>query len=195
MLSINPSHIQTSDRLLLERLSQNDHLALKEIYDLFWERLYYFAYNILKDETVCDDMVQEIFVGLWEKRHSNTIKNLGGYLHKSVKFQCLKHIRSNKIAEDYISRFNHIRFLNQTEESIYFDELHCILNNSLDQLPDKCREIFRLSRFDQLSNREIAVKLDISIQTVKNQISKALQHIRISVDNVISLLLIITLLL
>ena len=194
-VSTNLSNIQSNHQSLLERLATNDHLALREIYDLFWERLYYFAYNILKDEMICDDIVQEIFVGLWENRHSNNIKNLGAYLHKAVKFQCLKHIRSHKIANDYINRINQIQFLNQTEEFIHFEELRGILNDSIDQLPEKCREIFQLSRFDELSNQEIANKLGISIQTVKNQISKALQHIRVSVDNVILMLLIINLML
>lgn len=180
---------------LLQRLKENDPEAFKKIYDRFWEDLYLFAYNVLKDETVCNDIVQDIFVDLWERRHKTEIQNLPAYLRRAVKFRCLKHIRSGKIAQHYIQRIEHVHFINQTEETIYYEELNFILGESIDQLPAKCKEIFRLSRFQHLSHQEIADQLGLSLQTVKNQISKACQYLKSSVGDIISILLTVILML
>ncbi len=185
----------TSYLFLLQRLKENDPEAFEKIYDRFWQELYVFAYNVLKDEAVCNDIVQDIFVDLWERRHETEIQNLPAYLRRAVKFRCLKHIRSGKIAQHHIQRIEQIHFINQTEDNLYYQELNVILSESINQLPTKCQEIFRLSRFQHLSHQEIADHLGLSLQTVKNQISKACQQLRSSVSNIISILLAIILML
>ena len=180
---------------LLQRLKENDHEAFEEIYNIFWEDLYVYAYNVLNDQDACNDIIQDIFIDLWERRHETDIRNLAAYLHRAVRFQCLKHIRSGKIAKGYLQKMDQVRTTNQTEEIIHFEELHAILDGSIEQLPSKCKEIFQLSRFHHLSHQEIADKLGLSLQTVKNQVSKACQQLRSSVDNVISILLAVTVIL
>ncbi len=177
---------------LLKRLKKGEGKVIEELFDTFWDKLYVFAFNIVSDSNVCDDIVQEIFTDLWVRRNELEIENLRGFLFQAVKFKSLKHIRSKKIAEQHLQRINQINVHNETEEKIYSEELMKLLDESIAKLPERCREIFILSRFDHLSNIQIADKLGLSIQTVKNQLSKALERLRLDVQSVTLMLPLIT---
>ena len=167
---------QNEEKLLAS--IKNDEQAFRIIYDRYWSRLFYYALNVLEDRTICEDIVQEVFVSLWQKSDSLKINNLSAYLLQSVKFQIFNHLRNGKIAQQYLERISFLQFHNDTEEQLIAKELESELTRLIDLLPERCRQIFLLSRFEHRSNQEIALQLGLSVQTVKNQISKALASLR-----------------
>ncbi|MBT34566.1 MAG: RNA polymerase sigma-70 factor [Thalassobius sp.] len=180
-----------SDDKLLVFIRKDEQAAFLEIYQRYWARLYKYAYNVIQNQPACEDIIQEIFLDLWNRRKELLISNLQAYLYKSVKFQIFKYLRKNEIEQKHLSLINKIQFVNNTEEYINVEELEQLLDKSISQLPEKCREIFYMSRFEQKSYQEIAQKLNISTQTVKNQVSKALKFIRASINSFIIILYIL----
>lgn len=172
-----------------------DHTkAFEEIYNHYSKELFFYAFRILNENNVCEDVVQNVFLDLWVKRKTLRIENLKAYLYRCVKNQVLNKIRDRKISDEELTRINIIDLGMDSSGHIEFDDLEKILNQQVSALPTRCRQIFELSRFEHMSNKEIAEKLGISVQGVKNQISKALMRIRQQLmDEEIILALIFTL--
>ena len=179
---------EISDDKLLTLIKKAEQAAFLEIYQRYWSSLYRYAYNVINNHQVCEDIIQEIFLDLWSRKNEVLIANLKAYLYKSVKFQIFKYLRHNEVEKKHLSLLNKVQFVNQTEDYINLEDLEKMLDKSISKLPAKCREIFYLSRFEQKSYQEIADKLNISTQTVKNQVSKALKFIRGSINSLTVLL-------
>ena len=167
-----------SDEELLNELKNGNTKAFDQIYNRHWKNLYIYTFNVLQNKELCEDIVQEVFVGLYKNIQKTTIAQLKGYLFKSAKFQIIKQIKKSAVRNKYLEQFNKVLFVNETEDSIHFQELESSLNQAISQLPEKCREIFILSKLQGQSHQEIAQSLSISVQTVKNQLSKALRILR-----------------
>ena len=180
-----------NDDYLLFTLKGNNAEAFDLIYSKYWKSLYLYAYNLLEDRLVCEDIVQDIFTQLYVRRKNLQISNLKSYLFQSVKFQVIKHLRRGKLMHHHIEAIQTIKFSNQTEEAINFKQLEESVAKCISELPDRCHEIFYLSRYKHLSNEEIAKKLGLSVQTVKNQISKAISYLHSKLDHVLLLLLLL----
>lgn len=178
-----------SDRGLLESFRNDDQTAFKEIYKRYWSKLFIYAYNVLHDKDVCEDIIQEVFANLWTRRKSLHIENVSAYLYQAVRFQIFKQFRQRKLIDRHASEIDTFISDHKTEESVEYKELHNRVENLISALPEQRRIIFQLSRNDELSNKEIASQLHISIQTVKNQISNALKSIRKSIKSIITLLI------
>lgn len=156
-----------------------DHAwALREIFDRYHLRLLRLAGGVLHDDELAKDIVQNVFIDLWNRRHSSEIRVLSHYLSRAVKYQVLKEIRDGRMAERHLRVATNLRFVNQTEESINHREVEIILEKAIDDLSPRCREVFTLSRYDNLSHREISRRLNISTKTVEAQIGKALALLR-----------------
>ena len=160
-----------------------DEQAFKIIYDQYWLALFQYAFNVLNDKTVCEDIVQQVFVSLWQKNENLEIENLSAYLFRAVKFQILKHLRNGKITQQHLDQITFLASYNDIEEKLVAKDLESQLKKLIGQLPERCRHIFTLSRFEHRTNQEIAQHLGLSIQTVKNQISKAINYIRQEMPN------------
>lgn len=166
------------DEALVAMLRDNQEWALKEVFNRHHLRLYRFATSILHDNEPAKDIVQDVFIDLWNRRHTSQIRQLSGYLLRAVKFQVLNHLRNGKLREHHLKVVQQVEFANQTEEAINFKETEHALKESLNQLPPRCRQVFFLSRFEYLSNKEISKRLNISNKTVEVQITKALAFLR-----------------
>lgn len=151
--------------------------AFDEIYHRYWEILVKTAYNVTQDKDVCFDCVQEVFVSLWSKRNSVEIKDLDRYLFRAVRLKVFEHLRRGNISQKHLDRMNFVVSSNHTEELINSRELNNQLKLSLSRLPDRCKEVFELSRFEQLANKDIAKRLNISLKTVEGHITKALKQL------------------
>ncbi len=151
-----------------------------------------YACNILEDHDLCEDIVQDIFTYLYLNRKTIHIDHPKSYFYQSVKFQVIRHLRKKKLSASYIERFTAIHFSNQTEELLNVKELEARIQQCLDKLPNRCKEIFYLSRYEQLRHEQIAEKLGISVQTVKNQVTKALNYLRDNVEYLATILLFIS---
>jgi|SRR5690606_1777611 len=166
------------DKDLIEKVRSGDHIAFKTIYDLYAPGLYYSAYNLLRDKEVCEDLVQDLFLALWAKRQSLEILSLKGYLYTAIKNRVLMVLRAGKIQIDPLAAevlSLHYSPHGELEER----EIQSILDENMEVLPARCKEIFQLSRREHLSNKEIAARLNISPKTVENQITIALRQLRL----------------
>jgi len=177
---MNPS--DRTDRELLDLLKTGDRHAFAIIYDRFFSPLYYTAIRILNDADLAKDVIQDSFIMLFEKADQRTILNLQAYLFQTVKYRCFMHLRAGRISQKHLQLMNLIITSNELEEEFDAKELQEKLDESIASLPARCREVFYLSRFECLPNREIASRLKISNKTVENQITKALKILHTSVD-------------
>lgn len=155
-----------------------DVKAFEEIYQKYASRMLTYALQILKEKEVCEDIIQNIFIDFWSKRETNTVENLEGYLFRAVKFQIFKYFRDTKFSDEDLTRLNLVEVSVSASKILEYQDLELAIKNSVDQLPSRCKEIFELSRFEHKTNQEIADLLGVSLQAVKNQISKALSAIR-----------------
>lgn len=171
---------QSDEKVLFEKIKNSDVKAFESLFHFYYGYLCLYAQKIIKNEAASEEIVQDLFVKLWEKREQLTIEtSVKNYLFRSVKNLCLNFIQHNKTKESY-SRF----ILSEAEKNPAFEEnfpeidLAGKIEESIQLLPEKRREIFRLSREEGLKYREIAKKLNISIKTVETQMSLAIKSLR-----------------
>jgi len=162
----------------------DDTVSFEEIYRQYWSKLYIYAFNVLRERDLCEDIVQEVFIDLWAKRQDVRITNLHSYLYQSVKYQIFNHFRKSKYKKQLLMKFDLIQTQNQLDESCEKQELKNQIKEVIYQLPEQRRIIFEMSKYEGLSNKEISEHLSISVQTVKNQISESLKFIRKSLNSV-----------
>lgn len=172
----------TDEGLLNRSRYYNDEKAFREIFDRYWAKLFLYAFNVLKEKETCEDIVQTIFIDLWTRKDNIEIENLSAYLYKAVKFQIFKRFRDSKITVQHEEHFMLTKLEHNMTEQIEANELSAHIRNFIDKLPQQRKVIFELSRFENLSNKEISEKLNISLQTVKNQISSAIKYLRKSIQ-------------
>lgn len=172
---------QVSDIQLWAAVKTNDELAFNELFKRYWVRLYKTANQYLKDGEASEEVVHDVFLNIWNRRAELEISSFPNFLLTAVRYQVYNRMRSAKspvIYEADHSAFTAIADTNQVEYKIEEEELYRIMYDHLEELPKRCREIFCMSRIDQLSNEEIAGRLGISKRTVENQLTVALRHLR-----------------
>ncbi|WP_163514743.1 RNA polymerase sigma-70 factor [Gelidibacter japonicus] len=167
-----------TNHALLKRIAVDDIKAFEELYQRYAGKMLVYALNILKKRDVCEDLVQNVFIDFWSKRKTNSIENVEAYLFRAVKFQVFNYFRDYKFSNEDLTRLNIVDVSMNAAKKMEYDELESTIQDVVNQLPPRCKEIFELSRYDHKSNKEIAETLNVSIQAVKNQISKALITIR-----------------
>lgn len=170
------------DADLLSLLRDDDRMAFEVIYNKYSSKAYAVAYNLFRDKDVCEDLVQELFVDLWTKRSSLNISSLEWYLRVAIKNRVLMYIRAKKATLD-LSAIAMLTERYSTDSKVLQSDISDILEEGVGRLPDRCREIFTLSRKEYLSNKEIALRLNISVKTVENQMTIALRHLRIGLTD------------
>jgi RNA polymerase sigma-70 factor (family 1) len=179
----------------LINLMQQDSLgAFKEIYARYWKILYAEAYKRLKNKDAAEEIVQELFTALWHKRYALSItQTLGGYLYASVGYRVIDYYRKELTRLKYKESLQLVysEADHSTEDAIMLNDLKLSINSIVNQLPDKCRSVYELSRVDHKTNKEIAQHLGISEKTVENHLTKALKRLRLSLNNYLLLLIIV----
>ncbi|WP_334641563.1 RNA polymerase sigma-70 factor [Pedobacter sp. CAN_A7] len=162
----------------------DNRIAFDEIYDRHWPKLYQSSFNVCRDREISMDVCQEVFIWLWEHRNSvHMISSLKGYLCAAAKYKLISYIRKGKVKQDFFTKIKDLPDSYTIEENLEVKELQQIIGQITDQLPIKCREIFRMSRNEHLSNKVIAERLGLSEKTVENQITIALKKIRSALGN------------
>jgi len=170
-----------TDQELTVLLKNGNHSAFTEIYHRYKRLLYTHAYQRLRNEQEVDDIIHELFTALWIKRDSLILKtNLAGYLYTAVRNRILDYVAHQKIESDYITSFG--KFLKLSENFTDFllreKQLSALIDKEIAALPPKMREVFEMSRKENLSHDEIATKLGITKKTVKSQVNNALKILR-----------------
>lgn len=171
-----------TDDQLQQLLNHGRKDAFEVIFERYWKRLYSYAFRIYAEEEICEDIVQEVFISLWEKSETSRILNLEGYLLRAVKYKIANHIRDLKFTETHLDILQNIPSPQQSENGIEYQEFEEKIFKEIQNLPPRSREVFLLSRFEHLSNIEISMKLNISIRTVETHISTALKHLKAHLD-------------
>jgi RNA polymerase sigma-70 factor (family 1) len=170
-----------SEEVLLARLRKGDTKAFELIFKKYWQRLYLIAKAKLVSHDDAEEVIQSIFSTLWEKRKTLLIKDLSHYLMVSVKNRILNHIRENITKERYWSHYR--SFLPQhndvTSEAVAFDDLDHALQDAVNSLPEKSREVFKLSRVEGRSNAEIANMLELSEKAIQYHLTKSLKSLKV----------------
>lgn len=170
---------QAQDEFLIKCLRQEDAKAFKEIYRRYWRRCYGLAFQKTSDKATAQDITQKIFVSLWERRHTLQIERLEPYLLAAVRYQVLKIIELRLSKEKFIQNIPpQYPHENMVENNIFLRDLMQALEKALLQLPEKTQEIYRLSRFEHLGGKDIALRLHVSEKTVEYHISQALKYLR-----------------
>jgi RNA polymerase sigma-70 factor (ECF subfamily) len=178
------------EELLWPRIRQGDQRAFQELFNAHYENLCFFAHRYLQDRDSTEDLVQEIFVKIWDKADQIDLKTkIRPYLYSSVRNACLNQIKHEKVKQEYASsKMSSFSF--EHSDSMEVMELEDRIAAAIESLPEKCREVFELSRFAGKKYAEIADELDISVKTVENQMGKALRVLRSELQDYYPLLLI-----
>jgi RNA polymerase sigma-70 factor (ECF subfamily) len=155
--------------------------VIETLFREHYQGLSRYAYSILKNQVEAEEVVQQLFVKLWEKRLDLEIwKDVRSYLYRSTYNASLNEVKRKKRHTMYVSTDPENGFQSDSDSSskIMSSELELQIENAIQTLPTKCAEVFRMSRYKEYSYKEIAEKLDISIKTVENHIGKALKLMR-----------------
>lgn len=170
-----------SDNDLVAYLQQGSQKAFEEIYTRYWYRLFGVAYQSLGTKEEAEELVQDIFENLWKKRQESIIQHLGAYLVVSTKHRCTNYIKSQinfrKFQEYQI--FHEIQQQSQSGEAvIHFTDLAEAVEKAMKNLPEKTCEIFKKSRFESMSVKEIALHFDLTEKAVEYHITKSLRVLK-----------------
>lgn len=155
--------------------------TFEDAYHRYWEKVYAVCYNNIRDVEIAKEMVQDIFKSLWERRAELELDNVERYLVRSAKLKAFEFIR-NKTTRQKIDEFNYqgcVNSSNCTEEQVLFNDLKENVNLLVDTLPCQCKRVYKMSREDGLSNREIAEKLTISERAVEYHITRAMRTLKL----------------
>ncbi|SEK55968.1 RNA polymerase sigma-70 factor [Olivibacter domesticus] len=180
-----------SDTATLSMLQQGNEEVFESVFKQHFNNLHAYAFTILKDAVSAEEVVQSLFLKLWEKKDVLTIQtSLKSYLYRATYNDCmniLKHLQVRQRHQDHVSYF-HDRTSENASSRLQENELKNELQKAINLLPEKCRTIFQMSRFEELKYQEIADQLDISIKTVENQMGKALKILRHALADYLPLL-------
>jgi len=156
-----PSISSTSDLELIEAIKNDDQKAYRALFDRYYKYLVVTAYAYVKEENTSRDLTQDVFFEIWKKR--NSLKNF----------------------EDSDETFD-VPDRAKVQEELEASQLQKVINETIENLPHRCRVIFVMRRMEELSLKEIAAKLDISPKTVENQLTKAIKILRAAVEPYVS---------
>jgi RNA polymerase sigma-70 factor (ECF subfamily) len=181
------------DGALLRRMEQDDEQAFRVIYERYWETMYAYVYNRLHVHESSQEIIQNVFFSLWDKRHALRITtSLPSYLFGASRHGLLNTLRAERVRLSYAADFS--VFMAQqhdhsNEEWQNLKDLERAIEESLAQLPEKCRTIYHMSRNQHLSIQKIAAQLNLSTKTVENNLTQALKHLRTSLGDFIALVI------
>jgi RNA polymerase sigma-70 factor (ECF subfamily) len=172
------------------------------VYSIYFPKLVRFAREFVLSTEDAENIIQDIFIYLWEHQEIlGSLSNLNAFLFVLVKNRCIDFIRQKKLVERKREEFEMVMdkelqlkmyALQQFDENaLSADDIEVILNNAINSLPEKCREVFILSRMEGLKYREIAERLNISTKTVENQIITALRKLRVELKDYLPLFIFI----
>jgi len=188
--------IQIPDSDILLAIRQGNERVFETVFKKHYQALCNYACGILKDMDDAEEVVQSIFLKFWEQRAEIEINvSLKSYLYRAVHNTCLNRLKHLKIQETYRQYVGD--YLENTHDSAtdILDkvELESRIGDALEKLPEQCRLIFKMSRFEELKYQEIADRLGLSIKTVENQIGKALKIMRTELADYLPIILLMML--
>ncbi|ERJ58873.1 RNA polymerase sigma-70 factor [Sphingobacterium paucimobilis] len=178
------AYSEQREEILLQLVKEDDYQAFEELYARHFDLLIGYAYNVTRDKHVAKDIIQEIFTWFWSNRSLWKLTTCKGYLLTAVKYKAVSYFRSCKAQDVFFQQIRSIPSKYQ-DDSLYFEakQLKELIESLVETLPDRCKEVFKLSRLEYYSNKEIAKKMGISEKTVEAQMTIALKRLKGSLGN------------
>jgi len=185
---------------LFDQVKNDDQHAFELLFSIYFARLKDFAKHVVKDDAISQDIIQDVFVKVWENKAKIESLHLEAFLFRLVRNRCIDYIKHLKVVNN---RMHEIEISSKYEELYRIDfignepyvlieqELKNKIENTIKGLPDRCREVFILSRMEGLKNKEIAEKLDINIKNVERHLNRALQFFRKNFTEELPIMLIV----
>ena len=179
------------EQQMIQGLLSKDKSAFDKLYRLYYNALTCIANDVLSDNQLAEEAVQDVFIKLWQTGANLSIEtSLSAYLIRMVRNRCIDYLRENERRIKTVSIENqeiqlqlHQYGMDHTvDEELFADDLEIIIKRTIMQLPTQCRQIFTFSRFEGLTPKEIADKMQISVSTVKTQITRALVKLKEAVS-------------
>jgi RNA polymerase sigma-70 factor (ECF subfamily) len=182
------------EQLQIEALTVGDITAFEMLFRTYYQPLCNYAYTFLQDKEDAEEIVQSTFLLVWEKRETLAIRtSVRPYLYAMVRNACLNIIKHEKIKQKYVGEEMALadRSHDSVDNSVASNELEYRIKVAMEELPEQCRMVFKLSRFEELKYAEIADQLNISIKTVENHMGKALKIMREQLKDYLPLIIVL----
>ncbi len=168
-----------TDEMLVKLLHASDEGAYKTIFEKYWKKMYLTAHKKVRSHALAEEITQQVFVNIWEKRTRLVILNIEAYLNSAIKYGCINYFESryakimdaNKELKEHLSDYT-------ADDALHSSELHLAIDKAINILPPKTKEVFKLSRFDHFTVREIAQKMNISEKAVEYHVTQSLKMMR-----------------
>jgi RNA polymerase sigma-70 factor, ECF subfamily len=175
--------MEFNDTHFIELLAKRDENAFETIFKDNFKKLQSYAITIVGDENVAEEMVQNVFFKLWDRSEKINIQSsIAAYLYRAVYNESCNYLKHQKVKQGFLNYSKHAMSDISTEKAskkVLVTELEQRIKNALNDLPEQCRTVFQLSRFEELKYQQIADTLGISIKTVEAQMGKALRIMRV----------------
>ena len=190
-----PIRMEPSDTGIIALLASRDETVFEQVFRQYYKPLHAYAFAITREEAAAEEAVQTVFCRLWERADGLSMGNsIAAYLYRSVHNEALNYLKHLKVRSRHRMHVVHTakNSSDAAARKLALKELEARLAVALNELPEQCRTIFQLSRFEELRYREIADRLNISVKTVENQMGKALKLLRLKLVDFLPLLVICT---
>ncbi|HTL09475.1 MAG TPA: sigma-70 family RNA polymerase sigma factor [Chitinophagaceae bacterium] len=185
-------YLQSNDAVLIDLLNQSDVNAFNAIYQRYWEAIFKYAVGKVHTQQIAEDLCQDVFLSLWNRRGDLSVQNLQAYLFTAAKFSLLKHIRSQIYQRGQLVVIRGtLTATNDTENAIHLKALLHAWEVAVAELPLKTQEVFRLSSVEGFTNKQIASRLQLSEKAVEYHITKSYKSIRLQLRDFAVLLLLL----
>ncbi|MDB5087007.1 MAG: polymerase sigma-70 factor, subfamily [Mucilaginibacter sp.] len=172
-----------TDQELTFLLKEDDHAAFTEVYKRYWKKMLLIAWNHSNDNIASKDIVHEVFISLWERRNVVEVLNLPAFLATSVKFSIYKYYQRETHRTELARKNYEFNELTRDEEKLDALFLQEYINGIVEEMPERCRLVFRYSREIGMKNNEIAVKINVTEKAVEANLTRALKIIRAELKN------------
>ena len=170
-----------SDELLVAEIKKDNEEAFKSLYDRYSRKIYYFSFRYLGSKEETEELLQSIFINIWQHRRSlDATRPVKDYIYRSAVNYIANYLKKKAVR----TRFNESEIhkgeiqSNHTYEQVLLHDLESLINSIVETLPSQQQKIFRLSRYEGLTHKEIASKLSLSVRTVENQMYRVLKVLR-----------------
>lgn len=182
---------------MYEALKQGQETAFEMIFKTYYQPLCRYAWSFLSDKAEAEEVVQSAFITVWEKRTSIDVQtSFKSYLYRMIRNACLNVIKHSKVKQQHAAHAlaGGEPMYEPVTDAVHSSELEQRISDAIKTLPEQCRLVFQLSRFEELKYQEIADQLNISVKTVENHMGKALKMMRLQLRDYLVLILMGTLL-
>lgn len=179
-----------NDKALLDAIRQDDEKAFAALFDRYWNKAHVITYSKVRSRDVTEEIVQDIFITLWDKRASVNINNISSYLCTSIKNKAINYIEHNIVQKKYWDYYK--SFIpsseSSTEQLMDYNSLMEEIETGLNQLPEKNKKVFELNRLEGRSIPEIAKILDLSEKAIEYHLTKSLKQLKVYLKDFVLLI-------